>query len=517
MKGKISRLLAVLLCFCLLPLPAFAQQEAQAEDITKSTSVTVTGYSWSGFLTDGNLKNYQISSGNATITLENAAGMAGIYLLFDMEYGEYTVTDNASGRSVTAGTYGMLHEYIDLAAAFDGEVTSVTLSFQNGKVQLGELSVYSGGKLPESVQVWGKPYEGGADLVLFATHGDDDQLFFAGLLPLYAGEKGLRVQVVYLTDHRNLTKSRTHEMLNGLWNVGVTAYPVFGRFADFRIDSLQGTYDEYARLGTTKEQLQSYVVEQLRRFKPMVAIGHDIQGEYGHGMHMVYTDLLINALPLIGDAAAFPDSAEKYGTWELPKLYLHLYGENQVTIDYDQPLAHFGGMTAFQVTQKKGYPCHESQQWTWFTDWINGKWDQITKASQIETYNPCQFGLYHSAVGADVQKNDFFENIVTYAEQERLEQIKKEEEEKKKQEEAERQEQLKREEEARKEQERLEKERLEQERLEKERQEQLRNEQEKAKQKQRELTVALICLGGLVAALVAVLVLMPVLKKKRRK
>jgi hypothetical protein len=298
--------------------------------------------------------------------------------------------------------------------------------------------------------------------------------------------------------------------------VGVTAYPVFGRFADFRIDSLQGTYDEYARLGTTKEQLQSFVVEQLRRFKPLVAIGHDLQGEYGHGMHMVYTDLLINALPLIGDAAAFPESAEKYGTWELPKLYLHLYGENQVTIDYDQPLAHFGGMTAFQVTQKKGYPCHESQQWTWFTDWINGKWDQITKASEIETYNPCHFGLYHSAVGADVQKNDFFENIVTYAEQERLEQERLEQE-RLEQERLEQKLEQERLEQERLEQERLEKERLEQERLEKERQEQLRLEQEKAQQKKQELTVALLLLGGLVAALVAVLVLMTTLKKNKRK
>ena len=67
------------------------------------------------------------------------------------------------------------------------------------------------------------------------------------------------------------------------------------------------------------------------------------------------------------------------------------------------------------------------------------------------------------------------------------------------------------------EQERLEKERMEQERLEKERQEQLRLEQEKAQQKKQELTVALLLLGGLVIALVAVLVLMTTLKKNKRK
>ena len=64
----------------------------------------------------------------------------------------------------------------------------------------------------------------------------------------------------------------------------------------------------------------------------------------------------------------------------------------------------------------------------------------ITKATQITTYSPCKFGLYRSLVGADVQKNDFLENITTYAQQEQQEQ-------------------------ERLEQERLEQERLEQERL----------------------------------------------------
>ena len=506
MKSVFYRLALIMLCICLLPLNAFASETAV--DITKNTTISATGYSSVGFLTDGDIKNYKSSSGNATITLENAAGMAGIYLLLDLEYGAYTITDNTTGKTATAGTHGMLHEYIDLVAAFGSTPKSVSLSFENGAVRLSEISVYAEGKLPESVQVWNAPYEGGADLVLFASHGDDDQLFFAGLLPLYAGEKELRVQVVYLTDHRNLTNSRTHEMLNGLWNVGVKAYPVFGEFADFRIDSLQGTYDEYASLGTSKEELQGFVVEQIRRFKPLVAVGHDINGEYGHGMHMVYADLLINALSITADGEQYPESAERYGTWEIPKLYLHLYEENAVTIDYDQPLDYFGGMTAFEVTQKRGYPCHESQQWTWFTGWINGKGTPITKASQITKYNPCEFGLYHSKVGEDVQKNDFFENVTTYAEQERLEQERLEQErlEKEKQE----QERL--------EKEKQEQERLEQERLEQERQKQLRLEAERlAGERQKQQAIILIVSGTVAAILIICLVLIVFKKRQSRK
>lgn len=467
----LCKLSVFVLCLCLimgLPPSVFAEEVLLAEDITARTTVTATGFSDCGFLTDGSTASYKSSSGDAGITLENESGIGGIYLLFDLEYGAYTVTDNTTGETASAGEKGFLHEFIDLDALFGSCPTSVTLTFSNGTVRLSEIYVYSAGETPNNVQRWDAPLEGGADLVLFATHGDDDQLFFAGMLPYYAGELGLRVQVVYLTDHRNLTNARTHEMLNGLWNVGVTAYPVFGAFADFRIDDLQQTYDTYLySYGTTQEDLLSFVVEQVRRFKPLVAVGHDINGEYGHGMHMVYADLLIRSLELTADETAFPESAEAYGTWEIPKLYLHLYEENPITMDYDQPLEAFNGMTAFEVTQKLGYPCHESQQWTWFTGWLNGKSSQITQASQIETYNPCQFGLYRSTVGEDTLKNDFFENITTYAQQEKLEADRLEQE---------------RLEQERLEQERLEQERLEQERLEQERLEQERLEQERLEQ-----------------------------------
>ena len=166
-------------------------------------------------------------------------------------------------------------------------------------------------------------------------------------------------------------------------------------------------------------------------------------------------------------------------------------------MDWDVPLERLGGMTAFEVSQKLGYPCHKSQQWTWFTRWINGKNSPITKASQIATYNPREYGLYRSLVGADVAKNDFLENIVTYAEQERIEQERLEQE--------------------RLEQERLEQERLEQERLEQERLEQERLEQELQAQQQKQLRTAVLCLGVLVLALAAILILASRKKRRRRR
>ena len=514
---QLFRLFSSFLCTLILIglCAAAAAAETEATDLRKQLSIKGDGYGSFRFLTDGDLESYEKSSGSCTLKLESPeANIASLYLLFNLEYGEYTITDNASGQTLTAGSYGFLHEYLDLAAAFGGPVQSVTITFDKGVVRLSEICAFTAGQLPDFVQQWEPPLDSGADLMLLSTHGDDDQLFFAGLFPLYAAERGYQVQVVYMTDHRNLTYKRTHEMLNGMWATGVKYYPVFGEFDDFLIESLKGTYARYKELGHSKEELLGFVVEQLRRFKPQVVVAHDFNGEYGHGMHMVYTDLLVQALDIIQDPEAYPELAQQYGLWEVPKTYIHLYEENPIVIDYDVPLESFDGMTAFQVTQKYGYPCHKSQQYTWFTGWLNGKSTPITKASEIKTHNPTRFGLYRSTVGADVLKNDFMENITPYAELHRLEQERLEQERLE-------QERLEQE---RLEQERLEQERLEQERLEQEKQEQEQekpkpeqNPQQNAAQSNRKRKLILLMAGMAACAVCIVILLIPPKKNRRGK
>lgn len=513
------KLILLLLCLALvlgLALAASAEEATIARDLRKNTTISGYGYSSLKFLIDGDIDTYKKSKGDTTIKLQSSEGIGSLYLLFHTEYGEYTVTDNITGNTATVGQYGFLHEYIDLEQLFGHCPSSVTLQFRKGVVWMSEIRVFSSGQAPEDVQVWQPPLDGKTDILLLSTHGDDEQLFFAGLFPLYAKELGYRVQVVYLTDHRVNTYKRTHEMLNGLWATGVRAYPVFGSFGDFLLKTLEGSYQEFEKQGVTETQLQEFVITQLRRFKPQVVIGHDIAGEYKHGMHMVYTDCLINVLPLSPDPTAFPEVAEKYGVWDVPKTYLHLYDKNQIVIDYDQPLDSWGGMTAFQVTQEYGFPCHKSQLWTWFSGWIYGKKDEIKKATQIKTYNPCYFGLYRSTVGEDVLKNDFMENIVPYAQLEQQEAERLEQEQEQQRQEAERLEQ-----------ERLEAERLEQEQLEAQRQEAERLEQEKLSQQQ-QLQQALnqralvkkilffLCCGFVAVLLIALVIASSKLRKKKR-
>lgn len=462
MNPVLKRICAWILCFCaLLPIFPIAQAEesAEAEKISLKKAVTdASGFSDWGYLYDGELLKGGKSKDRASLTMEHEAGIGSAYLIFRYTYGEYAVTNNDTGETKTVGQGSFFHEFIDLEALFGAAPKSVTISFENGPVRLNELYLFTSGETPEYVQKWEMPVEGKTDLVLFSTHGDDEQLFFAGLLPYYAKALDYQVQVVYLTDHFNLTTQRVHEMLNGLWAVGCTTYPVFGSFQDFLIESKDGTYKEFEKQGVSREDIIAFCVEQIRRFKPLVTVAHDFAGEYSHGQHMVYADCVAAALEISNDATQFPELAEAYGIWDVPKAYFHLYEENAIVMDWDTPMEELEGLTPFQVTQKYGFPCHESQQWTWFYGWLYGKNTPISKASEIEKYNPCKFGLYRSTVGPDVEKKDFFENLTNYAELTRIEEeerLKAEEEARKKAEEearvkAEEEARLKAEEEARK-------------------------------------------------------------------
>ena len=394
----------ICLCFC---VPAAEAAEISGKELVSGYS----GFSSVNRLFDGRTMEATRIKNGGHFTLKHSEGIASAYLVLNREYGPITVTDEASGETAVMMENGYLHEFLDLQASFGYAPTEVTLNFDSGEAELCELSVFASGALPDWVQRWEAPAEAETDLVLFSTHGDDEQLFFAGLLPYYGAELGYNVQVVYMTDHRNMTMRRVHEMLDGLWAVGVRTYPVFGSFGDYNTHSLEEAYQRYRQKGISQEDILAFVVENIRRFRPKVAVGHDLMGEYGHGMHMIYAQLLCQAVEISADETQFPESAERYGFWDVPKTYLHLYPENKITMNWDIPLESFDGMTAFEVTKELGFPCHESQQryYSWY-------FKDMDTADQIREYSPCEFGLYRSTVGEDTARNDFFENLTTYAE-----------------------------------------------------------------------------------------------------
>lgn len=311
--------------------------------------------------------------------------IAYLYVIWDNPVGVWRLDEEQTARE--CGKNGFIHEFI----ALDKECSYVVINVPKDEI-LCDVRVFSQGDIPSDVQIWSPPYER-ADLLMLPTHSDDDHLYFGGTMPYYSGELGMRVQVAYITNHWG-EPVRTHELLNGLWTVGITSYPVISEFKDKYTDSLETARDIY-----DSDEMRGYIVELIRRFKPYVVLAHDLQGEYGHGAHMLSALLVTEAVQISMDDMQYPDSAQKYGTWDVPKTYLHNYEENQICMEWDKPLDRFDGKTGFEMA-KEGFACHESQL----------KYDlAVIKNGRCS----CRFfGLYRSTVGFDVKGDDFFENVV---------------------------------------------------------------------------------------------------------
>ncbi|MDR1193894.1 MAG: PIG-L family deacetylase [Peptococcaceae bacterium] len=366
-----------------------APELAPARQVEGLSLVFADGQS-AGRLLDGNASTKLTLAAGATLRLTAPAGqaMAGLYLIWDRPVEPWRLTTE-SGRQIW-GNHGYLHEYAEIPG---GAAWAEIQAPAAGGV-LCDIYAFGAGSLPDWVQVWRPPHRR-ADILLLPTHSDDEHLFFGGTMPYYAGELGRKVQVAYLTHHW-AEPYRPHELLNGLWTVGIRHYPVIGEFPDYYSDSLA-----HARTLYDRERMVEYQIGLLRRFRPLVVIGHDINGEYGHGVHRLNTDTLRQALEMSGDPAAAPDLARRYGVWDVPKTYLHLYPENNMLMDWDRPLARFDGATAFEMAEK-GFACHVSQ----------GRWFSVRRAG---VHDCRSFGLYRSDRGPDLNGGDFMEGLAPYA------------------------------------------------------------------------------------------------------
>ncbi len=370
-----------------------------AENITDKVTITIDNYK-DEKITDDNELTYITVSKDKVIKIESMEEVDGIYIVYELSSQKGLLKYNDETENL--GENNFLHEYQKLKS----KTKTLEITY-NEDVKIAEIYLLSEGALPSFVETWLPPYEK-ADLLLFSTHSDDEQLFFLGLIPTYIA-RGANVQVVYFTNHNDNPK-RLHEQLHGLYTVGVRNYPIIGFIPDAWSTTLDGAIKNMNKSNITVDDALKFEVENIRRFKPLVIVGHDEKGEYSHGQHILNTYILKDAILKANDKDYDLESFNKDGLWDTPKLYLHLYKENPIIMDYDTPLEYFDGKTAYEVS-KEGYSKHNSQQWTWFTAWINGKNNEFTKATDIKTYSPLEFGLYRSLVGVDINKNDMFENL----------------------------------------------------------------------------------------------------------
>lgn len=300
------------------------------------------------------------------------------------------------------------HEYVVLPEGAQN-LRIQAVSDKQTPLTVNELFLFGPGDAPAFVQLW-EPTPEKADLLVIAAHPDDEILFFGGAIPTYATEKGMNVVVAYMTNGttKDGITSRRSELLNGLWEMGVRAYPVIGSFDDLYSKKLDKGYEIWGKTKT-----QQFITQLYRQYKPEVVLTHDVNGEYGHGAHRVCADAALACVSFAANASKFTDSADQYGLWEVKKLYLHIGKENPTEMDWDQPLSSLDGRTGYQVALD-AYAWHVSQHEAGQKNPQTGKYEYFTVEPRESDYSCYRFGLAYTAVGPDVEKNDFFENVPGY-------------------------------------------------------------------------------------------------------
>lgn len=388
-------LIALLTLLALSLSVAFA---AEANDITEDCKFKVcsSGRKYT-LMTDKKYTSYWESNKIKTpwiaITAPEGKPIAGLYVCFGNMPESWEIQTSDDGKdwfTAVPGDTRFLHAYVALPQPAQYVRLAVT-SEKKTALRINELFVLSEGDLPDWVQVW-QPTEEKADILFLSTHPDDELIFFGGAIPTYAVEQQRKVVVAYFT-RSNTTRSS--ELLNGLWHMGVRTYPVIGNFKDSYAKNLKAAYKTAGGKGKVNE----WIVGLYRQYKPEVVVTQDTNGEYGHKQHMMIADAAQNCIALAANEDEFTASTIAYGTWQVKKLYLHLYPENQITFDWTVPLKSMNGATGIELAEE-AYTLHKTQASSGMSVTETG-----TK------YDNRVFGLAFTTVGEDVRKDDFLENI----------------------------------------------------------------------------------------------------------
>ena len=340
---------------------------------------------------DGSGHSWTPSSAKKTLTVTLPAdGSAALMTIEWRKPAEaFTVEYIGSDKQIISQETKTTGFYVD-AVNIPQNTAQVRLSVAGKENWVRNLCVYDSRYPDNAVQQW-QPVPDKLDVMVISTHQDDEYLFLGGTIP-YACARGLDVGVVYMT---NGGRSRYTEAMEGLWTAGLRTHPIYMNWRDQKVNSINIARKTWSQKGVDP---QKEVGRLIRNYKPEVIVTQALEGEYGHTQHKLTSRLVAEAIPLAKDASYDPESVAELGTWEVKKVYLHLYKENQIEMDWDMPLSPDSPVSPMFLAQE-AFDKHRSQQ----------KAYSMTREAKM--FNNRLFGLYYTAVGPDEAKNDFFEHL----------------------------------------------------------------------------------------------------------
>lgn len=419
-KTGAAWLLALILLFA--ACTALGEESVPAEETARELTAACaidTSFGANGVqrMTDADYTTYW--QGKKTkdpwVSVSSGTPIFGLYLCFRKMPESYVIEEAVEAENPETGAMEMTWircregdtRFHHVYYALDGQTEIRVRATQGDACEMGfnEIFVFGEGEPPSWVQRWEEIPEK-TDILFLVAHPDDELLFMGGAIATYASELKKTVAVAYLTFSNTTRRS---EALNGLWHMGVRYYPDFGGFRDVYSGKLKEAYE---KVTGKKKAVHTWVTGLYRRIRPDVVVTQDLKkGEYGHGQHMMIADSAIACVEAAADPSHYPDSAKQYGTWQVKKLYVHLWGDesNQTHFDWEVPLQSMGGKTGTELAEE-AYALHVSQQG--MGKKYHGRFIPFSvRKYGGELYPNTVFGLCFSEVGPDVNHDDFLENI----------------------------------------------------------------------------------------------------------
>ena len=333
------------------------------------------------------------NNGIINIIIPKSKEIDGIYLKFFSPNNNYSIISySKNGKKLNyyniSGS-NIIHKYFKLSE--ESKKIIINLYSDNPKyIGICSLRIYEKDKVGVSVEQWKSQEK--CDLMLISAHRDDEILFFGGTIPFYSFVKKKKVCTIFMSGNDII---RIREALSSQWSMGIKNYPIFMEFPGGFHDGINGTIKDFGG----EEKVLGKIVEIIRNYKPDVIVSHDINGEYGHPTHKTVPFLVQKAIKLASDKNKFFDSYKKYGVFDVKKIYLHLYKENKIIMNWNMRSAFLDYKTPFEVASV-GYDKYNSQ---------HKKWGMSFK--RVIKYPNNIYGLIHTTVGKDIKKDDFFENV----------------------------------------------------------------------------------------------------------
>ena len=390
MRTHVSALLVVvLILITAFMFPAGADMPFDiARDITATAQIRLSHRNTEvSLLTDGNYRTeWKDNSGAfAEFTLPDDLPCYTLYALTGGDPETLLVEAAVNGRWETVPVEGARFN-IQCIPLYG--LTHFRLRSSRGPLRLMEVRLFGPGTLPPDIVNFHTVADK-ADLLILACHPDDDILWLGGLMPTYAGQLGMKVQVAYMTSRFHY---RRCEAMDALWHCGVRLGPVFLGLPD----SGDVPYtDAVAQWGGSKATAR-VIARLIRQFRPEVLVTQDAKGEYGHVQHRAMVAACTQAVILAADPSE--NTLRDLPAWEVKKYYIHLYPEDTLVLNLDRPLSAFGGKTAVEIAQE-AFALHKSQQVGRYTVAADGPYDIR------------RFGLAYSTVGPDEVHDGLFEHL----------------------------------------------------------------------------------------------------------